>query len=450
MGSSHAADSMTVALDRPVDLEYAPWPRNSSERLVFGHLYETLITVDCLGEVRPGIARAWKKGQGGRRWTFELRDDVRFWDGTKVTASDVVWSWELAAMDPRSPAAIIDSTVVKDERLLHVFLKQRYGNVPRVFADLSLAVARSGEGAGGLLGTGSYRPAGSDGVSLGELVTVRPAFGGDTPVIQFIGTPGEDVRDALEAGCDLAVTRDPAVVEYALHQPQLVAAALPWDRTYVLLIPDRRADSRGRTESPISPGFRDRLARDAVRGDARGAESPLWWNDLDECDEPEAPRGVVVGEPPDISDMPAVRDIVYSSADPVARDLAERIVALATPDSDRSPDAKAVRAVLFGASAEPRAVTAKELGQLMMARRLRAGSDLAFVISIPRRPSDLCFEAQKLRDRIPWLGVVGKPDGALIPLVDTRRHAIARRDGLGIHFDWFGRLFISDMASRGR
>src|SRR5438552_3906532 len=88
-----ARDTVTIGLTEPVDPAHAPVPRNDAERLVFPQLYETLLQVDCDGRIVPGLARSWSADEAGRRWTFTLRGDARLWDGSPVTAQDVVASW---------------------------------------------------------------------------------------------------------------------------------------------------------------------------------------------------------------------------------------------------------------------------------------------------------------------------------------------------------------------
>lgn len=42
----------------------------------------------------PGVATRWESSQEGRIWTFYLRDDARWSNGEKVTATDFVRSWQ--------------------------------------------------------------------------------------------------------------------------------------------------------------------------------------------------------------------------------------------------------------------------------------------------------------------------------------------------------------------
>jgi len=58
------------------------------ELTVAGELFEGLISEDAAGEPRPGVARSWEVGPDGRVYTFFLRDDARWSDGSPVTAED--------------------------------------------------------------------------------------------------------------------------------------------------------------------------------------------------------------------------------------------------------------------------------------------------------------------------------------------------------------------------
>jgi peptide/nickel transport system substrate-binding protein len=46
------------------------------------------------GEMIPGIATDWGVSEDGLTWTVNIRDGVKFHDGSDVTAEDVAWTWE--------------------------------------------------------------------------------------------------------------------------------------------------------------------------------------------------------------------------------------------------------------------------------------------------------------------------------------------------------------------
>src|SRR5699024_9776433 len=45
-------------------------------------------------EVKPALATEWNVSDDGLVWTFTLRDDVKFHDGTDFNAEDVVYNFE--------------------------------------------------------------------------------------------------------------------------------------------------------------------------------------------------------------------------------------------------------------------------------------------------------------------------------------------------------------------
>src|SRR6266704_6968296 len=56
------------------------------------------------GEVRPMLAESWETSADGLVWTFKLRKDVQFNDGTPFTSEDVVFTWNDLTYDLSRPA----------------------------------------------------------------------------------------------------------------------------------------------------------------------------------------------------------------------------------------------------------------------------------------------------------------------------------------------------------
>jgi hypothetical protein len=357
-----------VALTGPVDLAHAPRPANDSERLLFGQLAPTLVRLDCQGTVRPGLAESWSADADGRGWTFTLRERAGFPEGTPLIAPHVARVFRL----PEAKLLGIDSAIPLDDRRLRVRLREAGDTTPRMFANPDFAI----------LGNLASAPEGNR--------ADFPAAEG-RPAISFQEIRTGDLRDALDRGADLVVTRDPAVVEYAATRPELAAFPLPWDRTYVLLQP-------AGAEPLMLDGDSGRrsLARDAVRVEARPADPPLWWDSRSVC--PPAADS-------EAQQVTASR-IAYPRDDEVARGIAERLVALA------------------GTGASLRAAA---LGPAEFAAALRNGTERAFVIATPRESLAPC------RDASDW-----PPGAALQPLIDTRARAIVRRGSPDLTVDWDG------------
>jgi hypothetical protein len=378
-----APDTITIAAPGAIDPAAAPLARSAAERILFRHLYEPLIDVGCDGAVRAGLARAWRPSDGGRTWVFTLRAGAHFWDGVPVTAADVVAAWrsqDTAAVLAPWAGTIRNAVSAVDDTTLIVRLDTAYADVPRALADPGLAIAKRVPGLAAPLGTAPYWLD-----AAARTPTAAPLPGQLGPVLVFRAV---DPRDALDGGADALITDDPGAIAYAGERTDLKSIPLPWDRTYTLV--------RERRGGPAPDGAA--LAHDAVRVEARAGGLPDWWGEAARCDK--APSSQESGAPPDAP-------IAYRRDDPVARGLAERIVAI-TSDRDR--------AVGFGAAE--------------FAALLRAGGASGVVLALPRTALDPCLALRRLR------ALAGTAD--VLPLVDVRRRLIVRGATSGVYVDWDG------------
>ena len=67
---------------------------------VIRDLFEGLVNQDANGNIIPGVATRWQTNDQ-RIWTFTLRNDAKWSDGTPVTAQDFVYSWQ-RLVDPKT------------------------------------------------------------------------------------------------------------------------------------------------------------------------------------------------------------------------------------------------------------------------------------------------------------------------------------------------------------
>jgi peptide/nickel transport system substrate-binding protein len=67
----------------------------SLESLSVSHIAgEQLVFADKNSVLRPRLATSWKSSRGARSWTFQIRRNVKFHDGTPLTADDVVATFQ--------------------------------------------------------------------------------------------------------------------------------------------------------------------------------------------------------------------------------------------------------------------------------------------------------------------------------------------------------------------
>lgn len=109
---ARAGGTLRVAITKPGSVE----PGNAYEpagALVVRTMCDTLLAIDPkTGELRPGLADSWIISDSGARFTVKLRKGLKFSDGSKVTADDVVWSLSrIADMEYASYVATLMSPV---------------------------------------------------------------------------------------------------------------------------------------------------------------------------------------------------------------------------------------------------------------------------------------------------------------------------------------------------
>jgi hypothetical protein len=402
------------------------------ERFASAQVHETLVRVDCEGRIHPGLARSWTSDDMGHRWTVVLRDDAHFENGDPLTTRDVVAAWRATADLPAPhgdlPRWLADAATILDDRTLLLSLPDTQ---PLVLADRSLAIHRPRPGSRAAEGTGPYRIQG-DPTTAGEMIELLAVVPGTGPRVLVRAVDGGDGRDLVDATVDLLVTADPKVVSYAAARADLVSMPLPWSRTHLLISPRAREADSVRFDVRA---FRQALARDAVRAEARAAEPPFWWGDIGQCETRSGERLV--------TPAPArTTRLVYRRDDHVARELAERIVALAAIEGTSGAGAGLAALAPELQSVGTRA-TAVGLAPADFATALGKGDELAYVLELPTRPIAPCDEADALIASAPWIAASGV---SLVPLIDTRDRAIARRDGISLSIDWDGTLHLVGAA----
>jgi hypothetical protein len=354
-GAAGEARELIVAMVRPEDSAAVvrPQPR-------------PLIRLDCTGSARPAAAASWTPDSLHRTWTLVLAPSAL---GLTAASAATTWRTRPDASTTLRQAGVA-SVVPLDSLRLAVTLDWP-DSMPALFADPSLGLVTDS-----LSGMGT------------RFVFRRPASG--------------DPRDALDGGADIIRTGDPELVAYARTRDDFTVHALPWTRTYLLIIPADRPEFADLIPSDTA-AFRAALARDAVHADARGAVPPWPWDTARHC------------PPEDHSSSPlpspGSNAVYYPEGDPVARALAARVVAL---------------------SDNPTMATAS-LPERAMAGALRGGSARAYIVGVPHTPLVPC------RESATW------PNGAgVIPLIDTRMSAIVRRGVPPLTVDFDGRLRPAD------
>ena len=69
----------------------------AAANIIMGNIGASLVYQDPkTKEFKPYLAKSWKTSADGKTWTFSLRQDVKFQDGSPLTAQDFVKTYERA------------------------------------------------------------------------------------------------------------------------------------------------------------------------------------------------------------------------------------------------------------------------------------------------------------------------------------------------------------------
>ncbi len=159
-------DSLVIGLVSSRTYEVRPLvPQERDMVSLYGMVYESLVVVDDNGIPQPLLAESWSETGGGNTWTFTLRENITFSDGTPLTAADVAASGNyiltLANADVEDKGFyqnmryMVSSFDAPDERTVVVKAKRDYYGV--LYSMTFPVVHQSQTEIAGPLGTGPYQ-----------------------------------------------------------------------------------------------------------------------------------------------------------------------------------------------------------------------------------------------------------------------------------------------------
>ena len=99
-GKAKDDSSSSIIIGIPQDLEDSLDPHKAvaaGTKEVLFNIYDGLVKPTSDGDFIPAIASDYSQSDGGATYTFTIRDDVKFHDGSKLTAEDVKFSIDKCA-----------------------------------------------------------------------------------------------------------------------------------------------------------------------------------------------------------------------------------------------------------------------------------------------------------------------------------------------------------------
>ncbi len=360
-----------------------------------------LVVKDCEGGLHSGAASAWTVQEGGKLWTFDLQQDIELTGGKTLDARVLSTYWQhQTTLYPE-----IEQILPVGEYTVAI----HFSTAHQWFPELLFAPAFT-----------------------------LPSLEEEYARLEVVELAGREERDLLEGGVEGMITRDPDVIDYASRRPEWLQLGLAWDKSYVMFV---RTDLSSADVTAFPKSIADNLASDVVPGEARAYHPKAWWEGLGQCEDD---AGAMFAN--GVESVKTIRNVRYLSGDPVARGLAERIVALGSGNINM-PGMDSLKAIMPGMGKShirwsAKALSARELSSGIV--ETNDGFDAAFIVSVSRSADNPCSALRKLKQSMPMVfdGLSGKPF-PLVPMLDVRPTLLLKKGSANLDIDGSGRLLYT-------
>lgn len=172
---------------------------------------ETLVTTDPQGKLVPELAQSWSVSDDGLTWTFNIRDGVRFHDGTALTPElvrDAIDVQRKSRKNSEMVSQLPISSVSAEGKAVIITLTRPFSLVPTFFTDgAAIILAPSSYAPDGtvtqIIGTGPYRITKIDGKTSVDLEAFADYWGEPANIakVHFTGATSPDaIANMAEAG----------------------------------------------------------------------------------------------------------------------------------------------------------------------------------------------------------------------------------------------------------
>lgn len=166
-GDKEADASSSITIGIPQDIEDSLDPHEmlaAGTKEIFFNVYEGLYKTDVDGNIVPAVASDVMISEDGCKYTFTLREGVKFHDGNPVTAEDVAYSVaKFADIEGGNPSIAAFSNItdvtVKDAATVEITLAEPDSDLLALLASIEAAIIPKSnpDPSQNAIGTGAYR-----------------------------------------------------------------------------------------------------------------------------------------------------------------------------------------------------------------------------------------------------------------------------------------------------
>lgn len=121
--------TLTVAISGDPGADQLDAGTYNGSMLLHTMVYDGLVEYGAKGEIVPALAESWQISDDGKRYTFHLRQGVKFSDGSALDADAVKFSFERWVDNPTislTTAKALESITVEDEHTITFVFDQAY------------------------------------------------------------------------------------------------------------------------------------------------------------------------------------------------------------------------------------------------------------------------------------------------------------------------------------
>lgn len=135
-------DNVIVTLNSEPTSLHAGFATSVVASFVGTQLFDSLVTKNAEGEIVPCLAKSWEYSDADLSYNFELRDDVVFHNGDKMTAEDVVFSLQqiMASGYSNVLTSFIKDVEAVDAAHVKLYCKMPYGPALECIAQPALGI----------------------------------------------------------------------------------------------------------------------------------------------------------------------------------------------------------------------------------------------------------------------------------------------------------------------
>jgi peptide/nickel transport system substrate-binding protein len=242
-----AMPGIRLAIDVDPDTLDPAGQTHPTVQSIVDYFAETLVRLQPDGKIVPGLAKRWDQSTDGRVFTFELRPDVRFHDGSTLTAEAVKLSLD-RFLNPqlrvalRAPFDLVAAIMAVDTLTVRIYLRESSRLFLQKLAASELAIVSPAHARGfpdsfneDPVGTGPYRfkeRRKGESVILERFESYwgkRPHY----PVVQFRIVPEVATRESLLLANQVEVIIQPPPSDLPALQknPNLKVVQAPTSRS---------------------------------------------------------------------------------------------------------------------------------------------------------------------------------------------------------------------------